>query len=83
MIKLGQLAEQAMNKSFPDNWKTMAIMMNVPFTMYDDDKEIEIEFSDTDILSIKADNSVSVQSPLPNETIAQLIVDIATKVDKK
>ena len=88
MIKLGKLAEHAMNKEFPNNWKSLAVMMNIPYSMYGDgeddlpeDASIEIEFSDTDVLTIKADNSISTTSQLPNEMVGQLIVELAQKVD--
>lgn len=84
MIKIGQLAEQAINKQFPDNWKSLAIMMNIPFTMYDDEEDslpedtsIEIEFSDAVILIIKSDNSITTTATVPNEMIGQLIVELA------
>ena len=87
MIKLGPLAQQAINKEFPDNWKTLAIMLNVPFTMYPeseedqklqpDDVSIEIEFSDTKILTINADNSIGTTASLSNDVIGQLLVEIA------
>lgn len=82
MIKLGRMTEQAINKQFPDNWKTMAIMMNIPFEMYDDDKVISIEISNTISIDIKADNSFSSNAPIPKELIAQLIVEAATLNDE-
>lgn len=84
MIKIGQLAQRAIDKQFPDNWKSLAVMMNIPFTMYNDgeddlpeDMSIEIEFSDDDILTIKADGSISTTSTLPNDMIGQMIVELA------
>lgn len=90
MIKMGPLAQRAMDKQFPDNWKSLAVMMNIPFTMYNDgeddlpeDMSIEIEFSDSDILTIKADNSISTTSRLENNMIGQMIVEIAQKISEK
>jgi len=84
MIKIGQLAQAAINKQFPDNWKSLAVMMNIPFTMYDDDEDslpedtsIEIEFSDTVTLTIKADNSITTTATIPNEMVGQMIVELA------
>lgn len=89
MIKLGKLTETAMNRQFPDNWKSLAIMMNIPFTMYDDDENslpedtsIDIEFNENVTLTIKADNSIKTTAPVNNEMIAQMIVDFAQQSSK-
>lgn len=86
MIKLGQLAKHAMDKEFPNNWKSIAIMLNVPFTMYNDkeedlpeDKAIEIEFSDTITLTISANGSIATTASIPKEMIAQMIVELANE----
>lgn len=88
MIKLGPLAKQAINKQFPNNWKTLAVMMNIPYNMYGDteadlpeDMSIEIEFTDTITLEIKADNSIKTTGAVPIEMIGQLIVELAQKAD--
>ena len=83
MIKLGKLTEQALNKQFPDNWKSMAVMMNYKVEMYDKDRVVSIEISPTTSIDIRADNTISTNAPVPKELIAQLIVEAAKLEDSK
>jgi len=84
MIKLGPLVQQTVDGKFPNNWKSLAVMLNVPYEMYNDgeddlpeDMSIEIEFSDTITLNINANNSISTTAPIENEMIAQIVVNLA------
>jgi len=77
MIKLGPQTEQALNKEFPDNWKSMAIMMNIPCEYIQEEKVLSINFSDTVYLDIHANNTFETNAQLQPTMIAQLIVDLA------
>ena len=77
MIKLGPQTEQALNKQFPDNWKAIAIMMNIPCEYDEKSKTLTIEFSDTAFLEIDEHNAASTNCSLPKEMVAQLIVELA------
>ena len=93
MIKMGPLVQKSLNRKFPDNWKSLAIMMNIPFTSYpeEDDEDndtkigmqsIDIEFSDTNVLTIYPDNSVETNAPLTNEMVAEILINMAELEDQ-
>ena len=75
MIKLGKLTESSLNKQFPDNWKSIAVMMALPWEMFDNDEVISIEIDNNTSVDIHADNSFTCTAPLPKEIVAQLIVE--------
>jgi len=74
MIKLGKLTKSALNKEFPDRWKSIATMLRLPWEMYDNNKTISIELSDIVSVDIKEDNSFTSNAEIPSELVAQLLM---------
>ena len=75
MIQLGQLSEQILNKEYPDNWKALATMMNLKFEEVGD--EIDIEFPNDKVLTVRKDNSIATTASLEPKAIVQIIIDFA------
>jgi len=76
MIKLGQLAQTATNKKFPENWIALAKMVHIDYEYNETNKLVTLDFDDTYSLSIDSSNHVICDAPMPNNLITTTIIEI-------
>jgi hypothetical protein len=75
MIKLGQLAQNAANKQFPDNWIALAKMTHINYEHDEKNKTVTLDIDDVNSLIIDSDNHIICDAPLDNTAITAIIIE--------
>lgn len=75
-IKLGKLAEQAINLNFPECWQSLATILGLKVEYDETLNQVRIEVGLDDIV-IKPDNSISCDISLTKEILSQIIIEAA------
>ena len=83
MIKLGQLAQSATSKKFPDNWIAIAKMTHLNYEYTEKFKQIIIYLDDSNDITIDKNNNIICSAPLPSEVITSIIIESVKAVKNK
>jgi len=75
MIKLGKLAQAATEKNFPDNYKTIAMLMGLNFEMQSGDTEILIDIDQTTYIIVNKYGHIECNASLNSKTVINILTE--------
>ncbi len=78
-MKLGKLTQAVITKDFPEKWTSLAPFLGAKSSVTEDGNTVQIEFDNGMDILISKEGEISTYTPLTQETIYQIITEIASK----